>query len=76
MASLQYVFGVRMKVLVHLGQSGEEAGKEFLSSIKLMCVHSQNMFSEMDGVEPCFWPQERESWVFFIFKELNFAVEV
>lgn len=38
---LQYVFGVGMKVLVHLGQSVEEAGKGFLS-IKLICVHSQN----------------------------------
>lgn len=64
---LQYVFGVGMKVLVHLGQSGEEAGKGFLS-IKLICVHSQHTLSEMDSVEPCFWSQERESWVFFILR--------
>lgn len=55
-----------MKVLVHLGQSVEETGKEFLN-IKLICIHSQNVLSEMDGVEPCLWSQERESWVFFIF---------
>lgn len=63
---LQNVLGVRVKVLVHLGQSVEETGKEFLN-IKLICIHSQNVLSEMDGVEPCLWSQERESWVFFIF---------
>lgn len=70
-ASRRMRFGVRVKVLVHLGQSGEETGKEFLN-IKLIRLHSQNGLSEMDGVEPCLWSQERGSWVFFIFKELNF----
>lgn len=30
------------------------------------------MQSEMGSVEPCFWSQEKGSWVVFIFKELNF----
>lgn len=68
---MQNVFGAMTKVLVHLGQSVDEAGKGFLN-IKGTCTHSQNVLSEVGGVEPCFWAQERGSWVFCSFKELNF----